>query len=282
MKSGDYFAIVRRGEIATLPISIAGRTELAIRTFAFDRGVAQVSYGTLAEIVSCDRKNMPRVVRSLEARGRLKIVRGDPRGNHYLLPVGEGRGVLNGEDGGVLNGEDRGVLNSEDRGVLNTEDPIERIEIQKTPPLGGGRTRARGAPPSPGVGGGGSKSRQGNLLLPVNGTGKRQADSGGHRQRACDIAAYQPSPEVLAWALDEYDLDTARVTSDGLLGAFKDYYASRVPPRDLDSAFRSWIRHEWKFTAAAANAPQPQRQRSSTSDALARAASLNPARFEAG
>jgi hypothetical protein len=77
-------------------------------------------------------------------------------------------------------------------------------------------------------------------LLPTNG-------NGGVEPRAA-LASFNPSPELVDWAAEEHGINAL---ADGVLGKFVDYQrANGRRPRDLDAAYRNWIRAEAKFTSA--------------------------------
>src|SRR5271165_5270328 len=165
MKNGrrnNHFMIVTRDEIAGLPIPVKARVLSVLRTFAWrGRGVTSNSHSEIAGLVGTARRNVPRVIRRLEADGALTVVRGYPRGhtaNTYRLPY-----VAEDE---ATDAAGESVLNPETRSVLNPEDPIEIRETREILSDRGERARGARTPSTKKTISAPVAGRQGALLLP--------------------------------------------------------------------------------------------------------------------
>ncbi len=210
MRNGRYFAMVPRDQIVRLPLSIAAKVYLVIKSYpgAFDRGVVgNLSLSQIARLVGTGRHNVPRAIRRLEADGFLSTVHGGPRGhtkNLYMLPAEDDDGETTvAEKSGItpdtrsgLTVETGSALTVETRSGLTPENPLERVERKEI--LGEGAPSALPRPTKKAVSSREPvRSRQGALLLPIK---------GGARP-AYDIAAYQPPRELEEWAWRKYGVD---------------------------------------------------------------------------
>jgi DNA-binding MarR family transcriptional regulator len=263
--TGGYFGKIP-ARVARL--HLPGRVHavlIAIASHANREGIARPSLDTIAAETGIERSKVPLCVRVLEAKGVVEVVRGGGRGraNYYrIIPDeealrrasqpapqadattadknGAAFGTETTVENGAVFGSETVPFSAQNGTVFGT--PTERTESQTESPLRGGRAHTR-----EGGSRSGSVKDQPALLLPLNGNAGRNGAS------SSAIEHYQPSAEIVAWAAAHFpDVDPL---DPSVLDRFKDNHLKKgTNLRDLDAAYRIWIRDEREFRRRRAGA----------------------------
>lgn len=222
--------------------------------------IARIGTHRIADETNIARRHVQTIIRRLMARGILGLLRGGGRGHvtEYRVIFKREGDVVNCAENGAFseaeNSPESGPETAPFTGLNCTEygAPTESVQKERTPPSGESRAREGEDFSLDGV-----DSKQGVLLLPIKGGGQRMAP----------LRRYNPPDALVDFAAQL----GVNARADSVLGEFIDYYLQQaVLPKDIDAAFRRWVRRQARFAErdAAWSQSKSPKPRSTFEDAL--------------